>query len=125
MFKILCLTALVAMTLPAPVAHANDFLGERLVAYNSETDVIPVPGAERYRSVRLFVKVHAVRFTDVDVIFANGGGQDIKMRKIIGPGDCTRWINLRGPRRDIRRIVLRYDTYGNNGPRALVQAFGK
>jgi len=125
LFHKLCMTALVAGLLTASPVAAADFLGERIVSYGSETDVIQVPGTKRYKSIRLCVKQHAVRFRDLDVVFANGGKQDIAVKQVVAKGKCTRWINLRGPKRDIRRIVLRYDTFGNSGPRALVMSYGK
>jgi len=115
----------VAGLMVAGPSLAKDYLGERVVNYGSEKDTILVPGAKKYRSVQLCVKVHAVRFRDVDAVFGNGGRQDFKLRRVIGKGECTRWINLRGPKRNITKIVLRYDTYGNAGPKARVIAYGR
>lgn len=114
----LVVAAVIGLGAPAQA----DILGTREVAYGSETDVIGAAGPKRYGAVRLCVSRHAVRFTDVDVVFGNGGKQDVAVRAVIPAGECTRWINLRGPRRNIARVVLRYDTYGNAGPRALVTA---
>lgn len=44
---------------------------------------------------------------------------------MINPGECTRWINLAGQRRNIARIVMRYDTLNNVGGQAVVTAFGR
>ena len=114
----------ISATLVAP-ANAETVLGSRKVAYKSETDVIPVPGKKRFRAVRLCVSNHAVRFRDVDVVFGNGGRDDKAVRRVIPAGECTRWMDLRGGARNIRRIVLRYDTYGDKGARAVVTAFGR
>jgi len=120
-FGIGALALAAAIGLSGP-AHAVDVLGSREVAYGSDTDVISAPGTKRYGAVRLCVTRHAVRFTDVDVVFGNGGKQDVPVRRVIAAGECTRWVNLRGPRRNIARVVLRYDTYGDNGLRAVVTA---
>ena len=109
----------------AAPAVAEDVLGSRVVAHRSETDVIPVPGKQRYSAIRICVKRRAVRFRDLDVVYGNGGRQDLAIRRLIPAGECTRWINLLGKRRDIRRIVLRYDTFGDRGPRAVVTAYGR
>ena len=87
--------------------------------------MIAVPGKQRFGSIRICVKRHAVHFRDLDVVYANGGKDDLPVRQVIPAGECTRWIDLRGGQRNIRRIVLRYDTWGNSGPRALIEAWGR
>jgi len=107
------------------VAQAADLLGTRTVNYGSETDVIVVGGPKTYRSVRICVHRHAVEFSDLDIIYGNGGHHDVAVRRVIPKGECTRWIDLKGPRRIVQKIVLRYDTWGNTGPRAMITARGK
>ncbi|MCB9959285.1 MAG: DUF2541 family protein [Rhodospirillaceae bacterium] len=110
----------------APAAAQQvDFLGSRMVADLSETDVIEADGAQRYAAVRLCVDQRAVHFRDLDVIFANGGHQDSLVRAEIPAGECTRWIDLRGGTRNIDRIVMRYDTLVNMGVQAQISAFGR
>lgn len=123
-FLSICGAALIAGASAGP-AVAETVLGSRKVAYRSETDVIPVPGKRRFGAIRLCVARHAIRLRDVDVVYGNGAKDDIPFRRIIGAGECTRWADLRGRRRDIARIILRYDTYGDAGPRAVVTAFGR
>jgi len=123
--KLLAGAALAAMlAIPATPASA-ELLGTRVVAYGSETDVIRVPGTTRYSAIKICVYDHAVRFRDLDVVYANGGRDDLPLRRVISAGDCTRWIDLRAGRRDIRRIVLNYETWGNSGPRAKITAQGR
>jgi len=118
--------ATVAFTALAVVpASAQTFLGARIVADNTETDVINVPGNGLFRSVQFCVANRAVHFTDVDVRFANGGSQDLPVRALIGPGGCTNWLDLRGPVRNIDQIILRYDTLINAGSQAIVVARGR
>ena len=121
------LTVMVGLALAAIVATpaSAELLGTRVVAYGSETDVIRVPGATRYSAIKICVYDQAVRFRDLDVVYANGGRDDLPLRRVIPAGDCTRWIDLRGGRRDIRRIVLNYETWGDSGPRAKITAQGR
>lgn len=121
--KTLAIVAVAAFV--ALPAAADSFLGARIVADQSETDVINVGGNDRYQAVQFCVAQRAVHFRDIDVIFANGGHQDLPVRLLIGPGGCTRWIDLNGPRRDIAQIVLRYDTLINAGTQAVVVALGR
>ena len=120
----LCGAALLSGLTAGP-AVAETLLGSRKVAYLSETDVIPVPGKRRFGAIKLCVTRHAVRFRDLDVVYGNGGKDDISVRRIIRASECTRWANLRGRRRNIARIILRYDNYGNAGPPSVVTAYGR
>lgn len=121
--KTLALVALTTVT--ALPAAADTFLGARVVADHSETDVISVPGPTFFREVQFCVVNRAVHFRDVDVEFANGGRQDLPVRVLVGPGQCTNWFNLRGPVRNIDQIRLRYDTLINAGSQAIVVARGR
>ncbi|WP_224815973.1 DUF2541 family protein [Hasllibacter sp. MH4015] len=106
-------------------ASANTFLGARVAADTSDIDVISVPGPALFREVRFCVVNRAVHFGDVDVRFALGGSQDLNVRRIVTPGNCTGWFNLRGPVRNIDAIRFRYQTIVNAGPQALVTAHGR
>jgi hypothetical protein len=106
-------------------AAEGTFLGSRTVAYGSERDTIELPGGARYDQVRLCVAERAINFYDLNFRFANGGHQDAAVRVRIGPGECTRWIDLKGDDRNLVRIVLWYETYGSSGARAVVSAYGK
>ena len=119
-FAFACLGA----TLSTPVS-AETHLGSVMVRYNTDTDVIPVPSAVFYGAVRFCVSQSAVHMHDLDAHFANGGHQDLWVRAVVRAGECTRWIDLNGPRRNLTSIVLRYDTIGASGPRAVVSAYGR
>ncbi len=122
------LRTLLALTLAATLASpaaADVLLGSRVVADHSETDIIQAPGNARYGSVRVCVAHRAVHFRDLDIVFQNGGRQDAAIRALIGPGGCTRWIDLNGPRRNINRVVLRYDALINAGTQPVVSAYAR
>lgn len=118
--------ALVALAACAAVpASANTFLGARVAADTSDVDIISVPGPALFSEVRFCVVNRAVHFGDVDVRFAIGTTQDLPVRRIVAPGQCTNWLNLRGPVRNIDEIRFRYQTIVNAGPQALVTAHGR
>ena len=106
-------------------ARAHDLLGTRTVAYLSDHDTIRVHQDRPFRQIRLCVSEHAVRFRDLDVSYRSGGRQDLKIRRLIPAGECTRWIDLNGKNRWLVNITMHYDTYGNAGPRAVVKAYGR
>lgn len=124
-------STVLAIALAAPVgsgtpalAQQVDLLGSRVVADLTETDVIAVPSAQSYTAVQICVAQRAVRFHDLDIVFANGGVRDVTIRRVIAPGECTRWGEFGGPRH-ITQIVLRYDTLANIGVQAVVSAYGR
>lgn len=106
--------------------HGWDFLGTRVVSHRAERDRVNANGYRRYSEVRLCVSNRAVRLHDIDVVFGNGGHQDLSVRSFLRPGECTRPIDLRGYSRDIRFVDLFYQTAGRNfGPRAEVTVFAR
>jgi len=130
MFRNLALSLAIATvfgfaTIAPAQAQGWDRIGSRVVAHQAERDVISGRGDGRFSRIRICVERRAVRFYDVDVVFGNGGRQDIRLRRRIGPGDCTRAIDLRGGRRFIRRIIFDYETIRDRGPRAIVTVFGR
>ena len=106
--------------------HSWEFLGAREVNHFSEVDRIHAQGFRKYSQVKICVSNRAVRMQDVDVVFRNGGHQDLQVRHFLRPGDCTRPLDLAGYRRDIRFLNLVYQTAGRNfGPRAVVRVFAR
>lgn len=123
LLKTIAIAAL-AVTTALPAA-ADTLLGARAVADTAETDVILAQGNALHSEVRICVAGRAVHFRDLDIVFQNGGHQDAEVRALIAPGSCTRWIDLRGPVRNINRIVLRYDALINAGPQPIVIALAR
>jgi hypothetical protein len=121
---VLLAATLAAFSLP-DAAHAWEHLGSRVVNDKAEVDVIRLPGPRRYKQIRLCVGRHPVRFHDVDVRFANGGHQDIKIASRINPGRCTRAIDLKGGRRDIALVRFYYEETSVRLRRASVSVFGR
>ena len=62
-----------------------------------------------------------IRLRDFDIRFENGRTQDADTRAVLGAGRCTRAIDLRGNRRDIDRIRLRYEPIARGHRRPLVR----
>jgi hypothetical protein len=89
-----------------------EVIGTRDVSYRTERDVIPAYGRERHREIKLCVYGQAVRMIDFDVRFRNGARQHVPVRNVIGPGQCTRVINLTGRQRDIASVSLVYKSAG-------------
>jgi hypothetical protein len=86
--------------------------GWRTVAYTQvngrDTDTLRLPGTARYRQMRLCVYGAPLAMRDLDVRYANGGHQDVRVRMRMRAGTCTRNIDLAGFRRDVRFIRMQY-----------------
>jgi hypothetical protein len=131
-FKLALAGALLTLGLAAPAsAHAPgpwawDLLGTRTVRYHAEHDTVPAYGHHRYRQLKICAYNKAIRFYDLDVVFRNGGHQDVPVRSVLAPGQCTRAIDLFGHRRDIRFVRMTYETLGwHHGSRAFVRVYAR
>ena len=116
--------AAATLALPASAQRWTD-QGWRTIAYKtvngSDTDTIYAPGRTRQTAVRICSINAPIRLRDVDIRFENGRTQDADTRAVLGTGRCTRSIDLRGNRRDIERIRLRYEPIARNARRPLVR----
>jgi hypothetical protein len=118
------LAAAVAAATVAPAFAEWRPIAQREVTDRTETDTITLPGDRSFERLRFCVGRNPVHFVDVDVHFANGGHQDVSIASRIAPGDCTRAIDLEGGRRNISRIVLRYEEDSRRTANAVVRVFG-
>lgn len=105
-------------------AQAWEYLGSRTVGFAVDRDAISARGEGAFRRIRLCVEGNAIEMFDLDVVFGNGGRQDVQVRDIIRPGTCTRAIDLRGRARNIRRVVMVYRSIPNFRGQAVVNLYG-
>lgn len=111
---------------PAEAQRGWDTIGSLRVDHRAERAKIRVRGNERHRAIRLCNSNSnkTIRLIDVDLIFANGGAQDVNNQNSILPGRCTTAYDLRGRTRNIRAVRLAYAKSGVRGrdPFLTVQA---
>lgn len=119
------IAAAVAMTAIATPAFAWSELGVRDVADRTDHDTIRLAGYRDFNRIRLCVYRNPIRMYDLHVRFRNGGGQDVSVRDIIGPGQCTRAIDLNGRNRHIERIDMTYEETSWRHATATVRVFGE
>jgi hypothetical protein len=99
-------------------------LGERLVTDRLDHDLIPVTIARGdFRAIKITVARRGVDFHRVVVHFANGGDQEVEMRRTIPAGGETRAIDLRAGERVIRSVEFWYDARSIRGRRAVVRLY--
>ena len=100
-------------------------LGERTVNHAVDRDEIRVGVRDgTFRRIKLLVRRRAVTFRDVKIHYANGGVQDVQMRRSVPAGGETRAIDLTGQDRVITKVVFRYNTRRVRGKRAIVELHG-
>jgi hypothetical protein len=99
--------------------------GWRTVGYETvngrDSDTIRLRGHIRERRIRVCAMNQPLHLRDVDVRFANGRRQDINTRAVLRPGTCTRAVDLRGTRRDIASVRLRYEPIVRSWQRPVVR----
>jgi hypothetical protein len=101
-------------TVPADAQQWRwDERGWRTIGYTRvdgrDKDTIRLPGQTRQTAVRLCSMNAPLRLRDFDIRFDNGRKQDVDTRAVLPAGRCTRAIDLRGNRRDIASVRLRYE----------------
>jgi len=99
--------------------------GWRTIGYTRvdgrDSDTIHLAGVTRQREIRLCAMSSPLRLRDFDVRFANGTRQDVDTRAVLPAGRCTRAVDLRGNRRDIDSVRLRYEPITRVAMRPVVR----
>ena len=99
--------------------------GWRTIGYTRvdgrDSDRISLPGITRQRAIRLCAINQPLHLRDFDIRFANGGRQDIDTRAVLEAGTCTRSVDLKGNRRDIVSVRLRYEPILRTAQRPVVR----
>jgi hypothetical protein len=114
--------ALICLALAPRAAQARwERLGCQKVGFITDKDVIRVGRGEgRFKSIRLQVSGNKVYMDDLKVIYANGEPDDIPVRSEIRAGGQTRPLDLRGERRAIKEIEMKYHSQPNFKGQATV-----
>jgi hypothetical protein len=121
-------TAAATVTAIAPASAQQwrwDDRGWRTIGYTRvdgrDSDTINLPGRTRQQAIRLCAMNAPLRLRDFDIRFDNGRRQDVETRAILPPGRCTRAVDLRGNRRDIASVRLRYEPIYRMAQRPVVR----
>lgn len=117
-----CQGALIVGTETAPGVV---YLGERVVNFRVDRDVLPVgPDTGAFRQLRFVVRDAPVAVYDVHIEFGNGQVVDVPTRLMFGRGTESREIDLPGDQRHVRNIRFLYETLGRRQGRAHVEVYG-
>lgn len=127
------MAGVLALTLAVDTAEARrggkrgwELLGSQKVGFLADKDVITVGRKDGdFSKIKLRVKDNEVEFLDVDIVYANGEKDDIKVRSKIRAGGETRDIDLKGGERFIKRVELVYKSKPSFKGQATVELWGK
>lgn len=86
-----------------------------------DTDTIRMRGHIRERAIRVCAINQPLHLRDFDIRYENGGRQDVNTRAVLRAGTCTRAVDLRGNRRDINAVRLRYSPIYHSYQRPYVR----
>jgi hypothetical protein len=119
--------AVVGVALAPTLAEARwERLGCQKVGFITDKDVIRVGRSEgRFKSIRLQVSGNKVYMDDLKVIYGNGDPDDIPVRSEIGAGGQTPALDLKGERRAIKEIEMKYHSQPNFKGQATVCVDGQ
>lgn len=88
-------------------------LGSRIVDFKAERDVIPVTVKEgRFKRLLFKVEGNDLEIFKIIVTYGNGAPDELPVKLIFDQGDRSRFIDLRGHERVIRKITFFYRTIG-------------
>lgn len=104
------LTGLMAQAYAAPITLGVVSLSDR-----KDRDVIHLSRCRTSPNrpvsmIQLHVKKFAAEIDHLKVVFQNGGKQVLHVKDHFYPGTHSRWMDLRGPKRCIKKIVVVGDT---------------
>jgi len=109
---------------PASAQGRWELLGQRQVGFQVDRDAVSGRGQGRFSVIRICVASAPVHFRDVDVVFANGQRQQLRVNAFVRAGGCTANLDLRGEARRISRVEMAYNAVPNFRGRALVSVYG-
>lgn len=119
--------ACVSSTVPASQSGDWKFIGDKIVDYGYDRDVIQLGNIrDDFRQIKIRVTDAPLRIFDMKIHYDNGSVQDVTLRKVIPQGGESLVIDLVGNVRHLKKIEFRYKpgARGSKG-RARVAVWGK
>jgi hypothetical protein len=103
---------LMALSISGGSAAADKWisLGEKTVNDRLDHDSIRIGASQgRFTAVKIEVLGRAVHFKDMKIHYANGGVQDVEIRRVIPAKGESRAIDLTGDDRIVTRVEFWYE----------------
>ena len=108
-------------------AQDQRLLGSKEVDDKLDRDEIRVTGWQGdVRRIRFRATQRPIRIYRCEIEFRNGGNQPCQVNAIIRVGRYSRWINLKGDERVIRKVTLWYEARSIGvGQKARIWLYGR
>ena len=121
-----CMTVAVAPGARGGPSPARVLLGERIVAFKADHDVVQVGRYEgNFRSLIIVVEKNDIELYNVVVVYGNGERDKFKTRYVFRGGTRSRDMQFAAGQRRIRAIEFTYKTVGDwQDGRARVLVYG-
>lgn len=101
-------------------------LGERKVNRIADRDTIIVGNNEGgFRQLRIHVLENSIHIEQLTVVYGNGANDDLPVRALIPAGGKSRVIDLKGGKRNIRRVEMVFQSIRNGKGRATVEVWAR
>lgn len=102
------------------------YLGQRKVNYGLDKDVIPVgPNATGFSKLKIKVTGGGLNMHKMVVTYGNGEKDNIPLKFNFHKGAESRVIDLRGGKRQIKKITFWYDSKNISNRRATIHVAGR
>ncbi|MBC8153267.1 MAG: hypothetical protein H7Z72_10180 [Bacteroidetes bacterium] len=92
----------------APRLVSWQMLGRTVVDFKVDWNVIRLAGADNFRQLKLSAVDAPIEIVSMDVVYENGGHDDMPVRQVIPRGGESRAIDLRDASRRIQQVSFVY-----------------
>lgn len=121
----LFISALFSFNKPESNMQNWKFIGDKIVAFGPDRDVLFVTGNDAFRQIKIKVTGAPLHIVDMDVYFENGEKQNVELKNRFRQGQESRVIDFPGGERRIKKIEFLYSTVGVAKGKARVAVWGK
>jgi hypothetical protein len=100
-------------------------IGEITASFKMDNESIIVYGRDEFTKLKLKVTDAPIHIDRVQVVFEEGGTQDLSVATPLQAGGETRVLDLTGTNKEIEKVVFTYKTVDSyKGDRATVELYG-
>ena len=99
-------------------------IGEVTADFKAEKDELVVMGADKFKSIKLFVKDAPMNISDLEIYYEDGSQESVALKNEFKAGGESRVIDIKGAV-SIKKIVFTYKSIANSkDEKATVELYG-
>jgi len=88
-------------------------IGETTVNFQKDTDEVTIIGADKFAAIEFKVDKAPINLVSLEVFYDSGDTQTIKIDQQIKKNGQSKFIDLNGGERDLKKVVFVYKTVSN------------